>query len=222
MGCDDLYKKRKAQSLKDKQRKIEKRKPYERVLIVCEGKTEKLYFKLLIEEYKLNTANVEIINSSGSDPKGIVNYAKTRYIEAKKEGNPFDRVYCVFDKDSHLSYLEAINTLAKLSPQHTFFAATSVPCFEYWFILHFDYTDKPYHATPQCSVADKLISDLRRKYLGNYKKNDMASLFRQLKHNMLKAIENAKKANKAAAENLTDNPSTQVGKLVEYLINLKK
>ena len=48
MGSDDLHKKRKALTLKQKQRKIGVRKPYDRVLIVCEGsKTEPLYFKAL-------------------------------------------------------------------------------------------------------------------------------------------------------------------------------
>lgn len=51
MGSDDLHKKIKAKTLKQKQRKIGTRKPYDRVLIVCEGaKTEPLYFKALREE----------------------------------------------------------------------------------------------------------------------------------------------------------------------------
>ena len=52
MGCDDLFKKRKAKKLKDHQRKVAIREPYDRVLIVCEGeKTEPSYFMELREYY---------------------------------------------------------------------------------------------------------------------------------------------------------------------------
>ncbi|OPY61749.1 MAG: hypothetical protein A4E57_04133 [Syntrophorhabdaceae bacterium PtaU1.Bin034] len=45
MGTDDLYHKRKAKTARDLARKKATRAPYERVLIVCEGrKTEPYYF----------------------------------------------------------------------------------------------------------------------------------------------------------------------------------
>lgn len=218
MGSDDLHKKRKAQTLKQKQRKIGIRKPYDRVLIVCEGsKTELLYFKALREEYQLHTANIEICNSSGTDPISIINYAKTRYIEAKNEGNAFDRVYCVFDKDQHSNYDSAIKMLEALSPKNVFFSTISVPCFEYWILLHFIYTTKPYFSTHKKSVADNVITELK-DYIPHYEKN--INVFDLIKHNILFAISNAKRANESAQRSSTDNPSTQVVYLVEYLINL--
>lgn len=218
MGSDDLYKKRKALTLKQKQRKIGVRKPYDRVLIVCEGsKTEPLYFKALREEYQLHTANIEICNSSGSDPISIVNHARTRYQEAKKERNSFDRVYCVFDKDQHAKYESAIKILESLVPKNTFFAITSIPCFEYWVLLHFVYTTRPYFATDRKSAADNVISELKQ-YIPNYEKN--INIFESIKHHTSFAISNAKRVNKSVQRASTDNPSTKVVDLVEYLINL--
>lgn len=220
MGSDDLHKKRKSKTLKQKQRKIGIRKPYDRVLIVSEGSdTEVLYFTSLREEYQLHTANIEICSPSGSDPISIIKYANRRYTEAKNEGNPFDRVYCVFDKDQHAHYELAIKELERLKPNNTFFAITSVPCFEYWFLLHFIYTTKPYFPTNTKSVADSLISELKN-YIPNYEKN--IKIFNLIKDNTPFAISNAKRANQAAQKVLTDNPSTKVVELVEYLMNLAK
>ncbi|QLB20048.1 CRISPR-associated protein [Vespertiliibacter pulmonis] len=218
MGSDDLHKKRKSQTLKQKQRKIGTKKPYDRVLIVCEGsKTEPLYFKALREEYQLHTANIEICNSSGSDPISIVNHAKIRYREAKNERNSFDRVYCVFDKDQHANYKPAIKTLESLAPKNTFFAITSIPCFEYWILLHFSYTTRPYVATHRKSAADSVISELK-KYIPHYEKN--VNIFDMIKGSTSFAITNAKKANESAQRGSTDNPSTKIVYLVEDLINL--
>lgn len=218
MGSDDLHKKIKAKTLKQKQRKIGTRKPYDRVLIVCEGaKTEPLYFKALREEYKLHTANIEVCNSPGSDPMTIIKHAKARYKEAKREGNSFDRVYCVFDKDQHATYQSAIKELENSQSKNIFFAITSVPCFEYWILLHFTYTTKPYYPTGCKSVADNLIDDLKQ-YIPQYEKN--TDVFDIIKNNTSFAISNAKKVNMSAQKTYTDNPSTKVVDLVEYLINL--
>jgi hypothetical protein len=46
MGTDDLFHKRKARRLETHRREKAKRAPYERILIVCEGKkTEPHYFQ---------------------------------------------------------------------------------------------------------------------------------------------------------------------------------
>ena len=48
MGSDDLFHKRKARTAELHRRRVARRAPYDRVLIVCEGaKTEPNYFKWL-------------------------------------------------------------------------------------------------------------------------------------------------------------------------------
>ena len=132
MGTDNLHHKRKAKKTKDHQRRIASRQPYDRVLIVCEGqKTEPLYFNSLREEYRLQATDICITNAKGSDPMSLVKYAIDLYKNSQKEGNDFDFVFCVFDKDDHANYKQAINEISKIKNKAEFHAITSVPCFEF-------------------------------------------------------------------------------------------
>jgi hypothetical protein len=58
------------------------REPYDRVLIVCEGKkTEPYYFGGLRLHYRLSSANIEITPANGTDPMSIVSFAEARLDE---------------------------------------------------------------------------------------------------------------------------------------------
>jgi hypothetical protein len=150
--------------------------------------------------------------SSGSDPVSIIKHAEKLYKESQKENNAFDRVFCVFDKDQHGNYNTAVGMLSKANSKFT--AITSVPCFEYWFLLHFEYTTKSF------SSASAVISDLK-KYIPAYSKNNRR-IFDTLNARLQIAIQNAEKANESARKAGTDNPSTKVVDLAKYLLNLKK
>ena len=157
MGTDNLHHKRKAKVRRDLDRNAPKRAPYDRVLIVCEGeKTEPNYFKEIVDLCKINTANVEVDGSSGSSPDSVLKHAINRYKEAKQQGFSFDRVYCVFDKDSHESYQRTIRVIKQKPSKGVFYAIVSVPCFEYWLILHYQYTTQPY------SASNKVYDALRK------------------------------------------------------------
>lgn len=127
-------------------RKQAKRDPYDRVLIVCEGKkTEFFYFNELITHYRLNTANITVDNRSDSAPINVYERAWELYQQSVKDKMPYDRVYCLFDRDTHSTYQSTIQTIQTLKrPKGVFFAVPSVPCFEYWLLLHFKRTAKPY------------------------------------------------------------------------------
>ncbi|HRP37910.1 MAG TPA: RloB domain-containing protein, partial [Candidatus Dojkabacteria bacterium] len=57
-------------------RKKSLRAPYERVLIVCEGDTERLYFEEIRKEYRLQTTNIKVTNSDlGTNPRQVVEFA---------------------------------------------------------------------------------------------------------------------------------------------------
>lgn len=219
MGSDNLFykrKKRKADSLK---RMKAKRDPYDIVLIVCEGeKTEPNYFEELRDAFKLNTANIEICGDEcGSSPRNVVDHAIKKY----KGSKDYDKVYCVFDKDRHLTYNEALDIVrrAKSSKGHSFFAITSVPCFEIWFLLHYNCTTKVYVAG-QGSICAKVIEELEQ-YFPNYEKGSK-NTFQHFQDKINTAIKNAKKLTQYNDQVGTDHPSTNVYKLVEYLQKLKK
>lgn len=221
MGSDDLFHKRKARKAHDLARKASRRAPYDKVLIVCEGeKTEPHYFQGLINHYELNTANIVIAARGKNDPMGIVERAKQRYREDRDAGNPFDRVYCVFDKDSHTTYGPALEAIAQATPHETFFAINSVPCFEYWLLLHYNYSTKPYERLPQSSPCDQVLADLKNDW-HEYAKG-ATDVFAARLDQLEFAKQNARRALNAAKRNHTDNPSTRIHELVDYLQHIKE
>lgn len=216
MGSDDFFHKRKAKTAKDLARKKEKRSSYDRVLIVCEGeKTEPNYFQELVDCLKLNTANVEIDGSCGSSPISVVKHAKKLYDKEKKAGESFNKVFCVIDKDTHTTYSAALLLINSLKPKGVFEAANSVPCFEYWLLLHFEYTTKAYAANGAKSSCGNLISNLK-KYLPNYDKGD-EGVYSQVADQTNQAIAFSKRSLTQALAQGTDNPTTYIHELVEYL-----
>ena len=213
MGSDNLFHKRKKRLAASHRRRQAQRSPYDMVLIVCEGqKTEPNYFRSLINDFQLNTANVKVAdNTAGSSPRSVVEFALKEYRQSKE----YDQIFCVFNKDQHLSYLEALSTIkqARLAKGHAIRAITSVPCFEFWLLLHFAYTTKTFGAR-HGSICASVISDLKR-HLPGYQKGKL-STFQVTKDHLAEAISNAKNVSKYCIKGDTDNPSTLVHELVEF------
>ncbi|PMC19394.1 hypothetical protein CJ230_01100 [Oligella urethralis] len=91
---------------------------------------------------------------------------------------------------------------------------TSVPCFEYWLLLHFKYTTQPFNNC--ASVIQQLTG-----FLPSYSKG-LDGLYHKLSDKMDKAIANAQKATIEARNNRTDNPSTLVYQVVKHLQKIEK
>lgn len=220
MGTDNVFHRRKARSTKDLQRRGAQRKAYRKILIVCEGeKTEPNYFMDAREYYSLSSVNVEVRGDCGSAPKSVVKFAQQRYQEEKEAGDPYDQVYCVFDKDGHESYIQALENLKALKPKNTFISINSVPCFEYWLLLHFIYTTRPYTALPSNSSGNQVFSELKRQ-MGSYEKG-RERVFNELFSRLEVAISHAERALQESVENNTDNPSTRAHILIKTLQSLK-
>ncbi len=186
------------------------------MLIVCEGaKTEPHYFEALRNDLKLNNANIVVTGDCGSDPMSVVNYAK----ELFKQDSDYDRVYCVIDRDQHPNYQAALTKLSGLKPGNIFLAITSVPCFEYWLLLHFEDTTKPYSPTGQRSSCGSVIADLKA-HLPDYGKGKRDT-YQATQEFLDDAKDRADKNRKAVFASGTDNPHTKVDELVDYLQNIK-
>lgn len=175
MGSDDLHHKRKVKDIEKLARKASQRKPYDRVLILCEGtKTERNYLQDLVDDCKLGSANIQVKPSPDTCPLKLVTYALQQC-----EGEDYDRVYCVFDKDTHHHYESALQEIKK----HAFlYSAQSVPCFEYWLLLHFECSTKPYGPARK-SPGEAALSDLKKKMPG-YKKGN-TGVYHKIKKNNL-------------------------------------
>ena len=221
MGSDDLFRKRKAKSAKQLRRNRSKKEPYAKVLIVCEGeKTEPNYFLGIKNHYEINTSNIKIVGDGGASPVNIWADAKRLYKEAKDSGDEYDKVYCVFDKDSHAGYYEVCKSINESVPKNVYHCITSVPSFEYWLLLHFVYTDRPYQNLPNNSAANQVLTDLKA-HIPNYKKGS-DNIFEMLFDQLPNAKSSAKAILATAQRNDTDNPSTNMFELVEFLQKIKK
>lgn len=218
MGTDDLFHKRKERKAKFLRRRKAMKEPYDVILLVCEGeKTEPNYFTELKKVLRLSNANVKICGR-GADPLSVVNFA----IETFRREPEFDRVYCVFDRDRHTSYDEALDKAhqARLGKGRKIFAIPSIPCFEFWLLLHFIYTTRPFDAPPGDSICSRVVEELKR-FLPSYQKGGHG-IFNKIQDSLDTAITNANRIQQFHQTSGTDNPSTLVHSLVEYLRGLKK
>ena len=110
--------------------------------------------------------------------------------------------------------IEACNELENM------FVAVSNPCFEFWILLHFDYTTKLFGTSGDSPCMD-LIKNNLKVFIEDYEKGDRAIMLPIIKSGLEMAVANAKRANETAKRNGTDNPTTQMDELVDYLKDLK-
>jgi hypothetical protein len=219
--ADQLFHRRRAKRANALRREAQKREPYDVVLIVCEGgKTEPKYLQELRDSFKLSTANIRIAGDEcGSSPRSVVDYALTMYRKEKK----YNKVFCVFDKDRHPTYNEALERIrtTRMGKGDTIEAITSVPCFEVWILLHFGYTTKAFSSTgPSGSICASVIKALK-KHISVYEKGT-GGLFSALKERLPDAMKHASRLEKHTQVSGSDNPSTKIHQLVGYLRDLKK
>jgi len=220
MGSDDLFHKRKQRLAASLKRKKPKKSPYDRVLIVCEGaKTEPNYLKEIRDTYRLNTANIDICGDEcGSDPLSVVNYAISKF----RKDLDYDRVYCVIDRDKHTTFDTAIDKLrqTRLGKGVIFAAIISVPCFEFWLLLHFIYTTRQFCAPGSSSNCELVISELdNNERIPGYRKGAL-NILALTKDKLPNAIKNAKQLQQHNQSTGTYNPATNMHELIEYLISL--
>jgi hypothetical protein len=191
------------------------------VLIVCEGsKTEPNYFRELVAYYQLSSANIEITGDGGSAPDSVVDYA----IELFEQDPDYDCVFCVFDRDSHATFDQALRRvrdkkLIRRRDRHKigearFEAITSIPCFEYWLLLHYEYTTAHMRRFADAEPRLRAVA-----VHANYAKGSKG-LFDTTRLLLQTALTNADRANQAAAGANTDNPTTRIPNLIRYLLDL--
>ncbi len=192
-----------------------RREAYDRVLIVCEGEcTEPLYFQDLMARYRLSTANVVVVGS-GSDPRTLVREARERRRREARQGEKYDRVYCVFDRDEHATFDAACDE-AKSSG---ICVARSWPCFEFWLRLHFGFSRQPYMRSGGRTAGQVCLDELR-KLMPGYAKA-AGGIFHRLEDRLESALGHAARTLTDAKATGELNPSTEVHELVRYLMSLK-
>lgn len=198
------------------QRRKPQRAPYEHVLIVCEGeKTETGYLHELCRAQ--NLASVRIVGR-GAGPKAV-------WVRAQEEferDRDYDRIFCVFDRDTHAHYAAVIDDIhqhvhagkigKRRAGKTVLTPVPSDPCFEFWLLLHFQFT------TAAFTGPGDVLSRLRRcEGMADYQKNQ-TRLFGQLQPRLGAALANAKSIRRQTDASGADGPRTDFDCLVEYLL----
>ena len=185
--------------------------PPKPILIVCEGaKTEPTYFKGLRQAYRLSAAEVQIIGDEcRSNPLAIV-----RYADKQRQQHGYEIVWCVFDVETPHNNPEFPQAVA-LAKQNNIELACSNPAFEFWLLLHFKQTTRPFADSQELEKQLKQAWPAYDKAL-----RDVTTLFPKTET----AIAHAQAVlaqNSSPAEELP-NPSTHVHQLVATLQTLKR
>lgn len=211
---------RRSQSARNFRRPAPTRAQYDVTLIVCEGeKTEPEYLKGLRKFCDLNPANVKIVPADGTDPVGIVRQAIKI---CRSNPGEFDKVFCVFDRDGHTNYQQALGLVANspLGRKRVLAAITSVPCFEIWLLLHYTYSSAPIAASGGRSACDNVLVALRR-HLPKYEKA-FGDTFETIAPMLGTALTHADRLAIHNHDTGSDNPATKLHELVKYLQLLKR
>jgi hypothetical protein len=221
MGRENLFHKRRERKANDLARKSKQRQLQPRILIVCEdSKSSAYYFEEMARALGFRAVDVRG-KECGSAPISVVNYALQAY-ELETASDAYDGVYCVFDRDQHDSFDSAMRKIGRVkSAGKPFFAITSIPCFEIWLLLHFQEAAKPFRPVVNRSPCDQVVSELRANgQLREYSKGRGGIYALLSGQKTLDAIVRAKRLAKDNNVTGSDNPSTNVHELVEYLLTI--
>lgn len=170
--------------------------------------------KNYLEDAKLSfraQLKVKVAHAGVTDPIGIT---KAGIREARR----FDKVFCVLDRDEHHGFDDAMRLAA---PVENLFVIPSHPCFEYWLLLHFQFSRRPYARAGNKSPADCLLDDLRAiPELRSYSKGSTEGLFAVLAGRMDDATRHAIRSLEQSREDGNPNPSTKLHELIAEIRRL--
>lgn len=187
-------------------------KPQPRVLVLCEDtKSCKNYLEDAARHFRAY-AEIEIAHCGKTDPLGIVSAAARRM-------QKFDHVYCAIDRDQHNGFDEAVALARQHKEKLTLI--TSYPCYEFWILLHFEYSRRPYVASGGSSPGECMVQDIcKLKGLEKYSKGGGAPLFEMLLPRLSDARRNAMRVMNSAMAEGELNPSTKLHDLIEVFERL--
>jgi len=114
-------------------RRTGNRCPRNVVVVVTEGRTEKIYFNGL----KQRSCNVEI-KTPGTSPTDAINLVKFCVRQIEENGLDLDEgdaAICVFDIEGNPA--ANLKKAMKLANENGITLAVTNPCFELWYLLHF-------------------------------------------------------------------------------------
>ena len=209
-----------ARKPKSSKRQAANKEAYDKILIVTEGKkTEPYYFDEIKNTYKISSLNITINGDSRSAPGFVLKLAKELEKKEAKQGSPFDKVYVVIDRDDHTCFDKTIEEISRMKGGQ-FIAVPSIPCFEYWLLLHLKHTARCYESIVGNTAANQVLSELKAfPLMADYEKG-CTGVFGKLFNNLEVAKKRAAKINQQTREIGEECPTTEMHELVNYLQNI--
>lgn len=139
------------------ERKLGRRQPGRRFLVVCEGeKTEPNYLREIQVALRIHAANLFVTHAGVTEPRQIMEAAWEIFQTGKGSfrAKAADVVVAVFDRDEHRTYHDALTYAEALDAKQPknddkqpvrILAVPSHSCFELWSLLHFKDQQTPIH-----------------------------------------------------------------------------
>ena len=178
-----------------------------RVLIVVEVETEKVYFQAVRRFLRLRGADVVVFNPASTDPTGMARFAKK---QAKE--NDYDEIWIVCDMETPVSERIRQFEQCKSSPEFKgiqFIASN--PSFEFWYVLHFHATTKSFDNAAQVIAYLKTRCGWKEYEKGSEPPSEL------LLKTATDAIPNSQSVRKKLTDDQAVSPCTEVDFLVESL-----
>ena len=155
-------------------------------LFICEdSKSSKYYMQGL---GRTKGINIKAENADGTSPENVLRSAEEKQKLFKDKG--IVQIYCLFDKDDCDD--EKFNRVIQRCRKADFVDAVSVPCYEYWLLLHLKKTNQPFKDAKECCEAfrTEYNKKFNTKHTVKYLKAK-TDIFEDLKNNLDFAIANA-------------------------------
>ncbi len=195
--------------------------PKKRLLIVGDGKkTEPNYFRALKQEECVSERFVIVVKpGTGGCALDTMKRAVEEMESAKDSPvGPYDEVWCALDVEGS-EHRESLDAARKQAGAKKIKVVLSNPCFECWFLAHFDKTSRMFADGGE--LARELDKHWQKKFNRKYDKTD-ANLYVSLKDHTQTAIHNACQVREQEFKNSSDtadcNSSTEVYRLVAHLL----
>lgn len=192
--------------------RLRSRKPV--LLLLVEGKfnaTETIYFSSFRNSSKYS---IKVITTGDTDPLGMLDALKKECDNHDIKEEYGDKSFVVLDLDVNDKKAKDIMSLS-VDDQAKFIISN--PCFEIWYLNHFEYSTKQY------SSSKEVKRYLKKEYVHDYsEKKDMKSI---LEGKLSTAINNSRQQIKTGINNGYDwpsddfNPRSDVVELIELIKN---
>jgi len=179
-------------------------------IFICEDtKSSKYYMEGL---GKAKNINIKAEKAYGTSPEDVYETAKDKLSLFRDKG--IAKIYCLFDKDDCPD--DKFNKIIAQCRKKEIIPAFSIPCYEYWLLLHFRKTNQPFANAQECCETFK--NEYNRCFGTNYEINTLKSrkdIFNDLKDKLDTAISNAERLNL----NEKEEPYTNMHKIIKDIID---